>query len=97
MGAQLNLPGIMQSDFTQREITPVHIAAVNSGEKKNEQPRGDVGKKKKKEGGLATDGKAQGGENNGSWCKVQDLRFLPAVLFHLCLTLEASQSNMPLC
>lgn len=35
--------------------------------------------------------------NNSPWCKVQDLRFLPAVLFHRRLTLAAAQSNMPLC
>lgn len=27
----------------------------------------------------------------------QDLRLLPPVLFRLCLTLAAAQSNMPLC
>lgn len=35
--------------------------------------------------------------HNSPWCKVQDLSFLPAVLFHLRLTLAAAQSNMPLC
>lgn len=35
--------------------------------------------------------------HNSPWCKVQDRSFLPAVLFHLRLTLAAAQSNMPLC
>lgn len=38
--------------------------------------------------------RVRGGNNE---CKVQDLRFLPALLLHLRLTLAAAQSNMPLC
>lgn len=57
-------------------------------EKKSEQPWYDGGKKGSRQRDRG---------NNSPWCKEQDLRFLPAVLFHLRLTLAAAQSNMPLC
>lgn len=83
--------GIMQSDFTWWTIKLVHITAMNGGRRimsshDMTERRDHSREREQRERG-----------NNSSWCKVQDLRFLPAVLFHLCLTLAAAQSNMPLC
>lgn len=83
---------IMQSDLTWWVIKPVHIAAVN-GARRRIMSSHDMTERKDHNRMRE---RARGG-NNSPWCKVQDLRFLPTVLFHLRLTLAAAQSNMPLC